>query len=85
MRHLGQTVLRLFKLQAIIWSYILLPLLFPGRRTMSWPEAVRTALAEFRVDPIKTTIPLHARLMKHGNFIKSDTDIHFVERWLEQK
>lgn len=46
---------------------------------------MRTALGEFRVDPIKTTIPLHLRLMKHGNFIKSDTDIHFVERWLDQK
>ncbi len=46
---------------------------------------MRTALAEFRVDPIKTTIPLHARLMRHGNFIKSDVDIHFVERLLEQK
>ncbi len=46
---------------------------------------MRTALAEMRVDPIKTTIPLHQRLMKHGNFLKNDTDIHFVERLLEQK
>lgn len=45
---------------------------------------MRSALAEFRVEGIKTTIPLHQRLMKHGNFIKSDTDIHFVERWLGQ-
>ncbi len=48
-------------------------------------DTMRAALAEFRVEPIKTTIPLHQRLMKHGNFIKSDTDIHFVERWLDQK
>ena len=47
--------------------------------------AMRSALAEFRIDPIKTTIPLHQRLMRHGNFIKSDTDIHFVERLLETK
>ncbi len=46
---------------------------------------MRRALSEFRVEPIPTTIPLHARLMRHGNFIKSDTDIHFVERWLEAK
>ena len=46
---------------------------------------MRTALAEMRVDPIKTTIPLHQRLMKHGNFLTNDTDIHFVERLLEQK
>jgi acetyl-CoA carboxylase, biotin carboxylase subunit len=46
---------------------------------------MRRALAEFRIGPIKTTIPLHSRLMRHGNFIKSDVDIHWVERWLEQK
>jgi len=46
---------------------------------------VRRALAEFRVEPIKTTIPMHIRLMLNGNFLKSDVDIHFVERWLEQQ
>lgn len=51
-------------------------------------EAITTvlrALAEFRVDPIKTTIPLHIRLMLNGQFRKSDVDIHFVERLLEQQ
>ena len=50
-------------------------------------EAIATlkrALAEFRVDPIKTTIPLHAELMRNGNFVRSDVDIHFVERLLEK-
>ena len=46
---------------------------------------IRRALAEFRVGPIKTTIPMHIRLMLNGNFLKSDIDIHFVERWLEQQ
>ncbi len=46
---------------------------------------LRRALREFRIDPIKTTIPLHADLMRHGNFVKSDIDIHFVERLLEKK
>ena len=51
-------------------------------------EAIATihrALKEFRVDPIKTTIPLHIRLMLNGNFRKSDVDIHFVERLLDQQ
>ncbi len=48
-------------------------------------NTLRRALAEFRVDPIKTTIPLHAMLMNNGNFLKSDVDIHFVERLLEQQ
>ncbi len=46
---------------------------------------VRRALGEFRVEPIKTTIPLHIRLMLNGSFLQSDVDIHFVERLLEQQ
>ncbi|MBH06829.1 MAG: acetyl-CoA carboxylase biotin carboxylase subunit [Phycisphaeraceae bacterium] len=46
---------------------------------------LRRALIEFRIDPIKTTIPLHADLMRNANFIKSTIDIHFIERLLEQK
>jgi len=48
-------------------------------------EAINTvlrALHEFRIEPIKTTIPLHERLMLNGSFRKSDVDIHFVERLL---
>ncbi|MCC6579212.1 MAG: acetyl-CoA carboxylase biotin carboxylase subunit [Phycisphaeraceae bacterium] len=47
--------------------------------------AMRRALREFRVEPIKTTIPLQADLMLNGNFRRSDVDIHFVERLLERK
>ncbi len=43
---------------------------------------IRRALAEFRVEPIPTTIGLHADLMRNGNFLRSDVDIHFVERLL---
>jgi acetyl-CoA carboxylase, biotin carboxylase subunit len=46
---------------------------------------MRRALAEFRIEPIKTTVGLHERLMRDGNFINSDIDIHFVERLLEKK
>ena len=46
---------------------------------------IRRALAEFRIEPIKTTIPLHIRLMLNGNFLKGDVDIHFVERLLEEQ
>ncbi|QDU71896.1 acetyl-CoA carboxylase biotin carboxylase subunit [Mucisphaera calidilacus] len=40
------------------------------------------SLAEFKVGPIATTVGLHSRLMKNGNFRKSDIDINFVERLL---
>jgi acetyl-CoA carboxylase biotin carboxylase subunit len=48
-------------------------------------NAMVTALREFHIDPIKTTIPLHIQLMQNGNFRKSDIDINFVERLLGQQ
>ncbi len=48
-------------------------------------QAINTLLAalnEFHISPTKTTIPLHIRLMKNGNFRKSEIDINFVERLL---
>ncbi len=47
-------------------------------------DAMITALREFVIEPTKTTIPLHIRLMKNGAFRKNDTDINFVERLLEK-
>ncbi len=41
------------------------------------------ALAEFRIGPIKTTIPLHAQLMRNGAFRQGGIDIHFLERLLK--
>jgi acetyl-CoA carboxylase, biotin carboxylase subunit len=48
-------------------------------------NTLRRALHEFRVEPIKTTIPLHAMLMTNSNFINSEIDIHYVERLLASK
>jgi acetyl-CoA carboxylase biotin carboxylase subunit len=48
-------------------------------------NTLRRALHEFRIEPIKTTIPLHAMLMTNSNFINSDIDIHYVERLLASK
>ena len=44
--------------------------------------ALEGALSEFDIAPNKTTIPLHADLMRTGNFLRNETDIHFVERYL---
>jgi len=41
------------------------------------------ALREFNVEPIKTTIPLHLRLMENTDFRKGGVDIHFLERLLK--
>ncbi|HMN41608.1 MAG TPA: acetyl-CoA carboxylase biotin carboxylase subunit [Phycisphaerales bacterium] len=40
------------------------------------------ALHEFRVEPIKTTIALHKRLMRNAAFQEGGIDIHFLERLL---
>ncbi|MBB6431094.1 acetyl-CoA carboxylase biotin carboxylase subunit [Algisphaera agarilytica] len=45
-------------------------------------DALLGSLNEFHIAPTKTTIPLHIRLLKNGNFRKSDVDINFVERLL---
>jgi len=41
------------------------------------------ALREFKVEPIKTTIPLHQRLMENSTFQEGGVDIHFLERLLK--
>jgi acetyl-CoA carboxylase biotin carboxylase subunit len=48
-------------------------------------EAIATmkrALSEFHVSPIKTTIPLHLRIMDDQHFGSGDVDTGFVERVL---
>jgi len=41
------------------------------------------ALHEYRVEPIKTTIGLHKRLMRDEKFIQGGVDIHYLERLLK--
>jgi acetyl-CoA carboxylase biotin carboxylase subunit len=41
------------------------------------------ALREFRIEPIKTTIPLQRRLMENSAFQDGGIDIHFLERLLK--
>ncbi len=46
-------------------------------------ERTSRALHEFEVGPIKTTIPLHARLMQNTDFRRGGVDIHYLERLLK--
>ena len=43
---------------------------------------MQRALSEFTVEPIRTTIDLHRRLLNNSHFVSNDIDIHFVERLL---
>jgi acetyl-CoA carboxylase biotin carboxylase subunit len=51
-------------------------------------EAINTmkrALAEFRIEPIKTTIPACLEILSHNLFIRNDVDTSFIEKNLEEK
>ena len=48
-------------------------------------EAIATmkrALSEFKIDPIKTTIPLQLQILNSPNFVSGDVDTGFIERVL---
>jgi acetyl-CoA carboxylase biotin carboxylase subunit len=44
---------------------------------------MKQALTELRVEPLRTTTPLHLQLMDNPSFIKGGVDIHFLERLLD--
>jgi acetyl-CoA carboxylase, biotin carboxylase subunit len=44
---------------------------------------MKRALNEFKVEPIKTTIPLHRKLMDDPVFKAGNVDIHYLERILK--
>ena len=43
---------------------------------------LRRALAEYVIEGVETTIPLHQQLMSETDFINGDYDIHWLERYL---
>jgi acetyl-CoA carboxylase biotin carboxylase subunit len=44
---------------------------------------MKVALDEFKIGPVRTTIPLHRRLMDNADFANATFDIHYVERLLK--
>ena len=42
--------------------------------------AMRRALDEFVIEPIKTTLPLHRQIFEHADFVRGDVDTGFIER-----
>jgi acetyl-CoA carboxylase biotin carboxylase subunit len=45
-------------------------------------RVMRRALQEFKVEPLKTTIPLHLKIMDDPLFQKGEFDTHFIRRLL---
>jgi acetyl-CoA carboxylase biotin carboxylase subunit len=46
---------------------------------------MRRALEEFFISPIKTTIPLHADILNHSEFIEGKASTHFLERFMKNE
>lgn len=44
---------------------------------------MKRALREFRIEPIKTTIPAHLAILSHNLFVKNQVDTGFLEHHLE--
>jgi acetyl-CoA carboxylase biotin carboxylase subunit len=57
-------------------------LIVHGRDRAEAIARMRGALSEFRVEPIRTTIPLHRRLMAERQFVDARFDNHYLERLL---
>jgi acetyl-CoA carboxylase biotin carboxylase subunit len=43
---------------------------------------LRRALAEFVVEGVRTTIPLHRQIVEHPAFLSGQVDTTFIERTL---
>ena len=43
-------------------------------------ECMQRALAELRIEGIKTTVPLHREILSHAAFVEGRIDTTFVER-----
>ncbi len=46
---------------------------------------LRRSLAEYVIDGIETSIPLHQRLMSVPDFVNGDYDIHWLEKFVDNK
>ena len=46
---------------------------------------MKRALAEYRIEGVKTTIPLHLNIISDQRFVAGDIDTHFVENLIGEK
>ena len=45
---------------------------------------LRRSLEEYVIEGIKTTIPLHQKLIREDDFINGDYNIHWLEKYLDR-
>ena len=46
---------------------------------------LRVALAEMRVEGVRTNLPLHAEILRDPGFLAGGVDIHHLEAWLSRR
>ncbi len=46
---------------------------------------MKRALTEYRIEGVKTTIPLHLNIINNARFVAGDIDTHFVENLIDEK
>lgn len=56
-----------------------------GRTREEAVACMRRALAEMRVDGVKTTIPVHQRILRHPDFLAGRTSTQFLARLLAER
>ena len=56
-----------------------------GRDRRETIEVMKRALDEFTIEPIKTTIPFHRRLLRNPAFLKGEVTTDFVEKLLGEE
>ncbi|UCD75100.1 MAG: acetyl-CoA carboxylase biotin carboxylase subunit [Phycisphaerales bacterium] len=66
------------------YDSLIAKLITHGRSREEAIARMRGALREFQILPIKTTIPLHQRMMDTPRFLEADYDIHYIERLLDE-
>jgi len=61
------------------YDSLLAKVITTGATRLDAISVMKRALNEFNIDPIKTTIPFHLRLLENAAFIKGDVSTHFVQ------
>ncbi len=46
---------------------------------------MKRALTEYKIEGVKTTIPLHLNIINNARFVAGDIDTHFVENLIDEK
>jgi acetyl-CoA carboxylase biotin carboxylase subunit len=59
-------------------------LIVSGRTRAEAIMRLRRALGEYVIEGVKTTLPLHGRLVNDAEFCDGDYDIHWLEKWVAQ-